>query len=67
VKTSGQLQISPPDLTFIYEPSKKMPTYLTITNPSEERILYKVRTNQPKKYIVKPSSGVIEPYTDIHV
>lgn len=63
VKHSGLLEIIPGDLKFKFEPGKKMPSYLDIKNPSDQRLLYKVRTNEPKKYIVKPSSGLVEPFS----
>ena len=35
VKHSGMLEITPGDLTFRFEPYKKMPATLTIRNPSD--------------------------------
>lgn len=67
VKQSGLLEIIPGDLRFKFEPEKKMPANLRIRNPSDQRLLYKVRTNQPKKYIVKPSSGLVEPYSEVYI
>jgi len=34
---------------------------LQLTNPSAERVAFKVKTTSPKKYCVRPSSGIIEP------
>ena len=34
---------------------------LKITNPTEKRIAFKVKTTAPKRYCVKPSGGVLDP------
>jgi hypothetical protein len=34
---------------------------LTLTNVTDERVAFKVKTTSPKKYCVRPSSGIIEP------
>ena len=34
---------------------------LQLTNTSDSRVAFKVKTTSPKKYCVRPSSGVIEP------
>ena len=56
-----QLQISPADLRFRFEPRKNIPITLSLHNPTSERIAFKVKTTSPKKYCVRPSSGFVEP------
>lgn len=34
---------------------------LTIKNPTERRIAFKIKTTAPKRYCVKPNSGILEP------
>lgn len=34
---------------------------LTIRNPTEKRIAFKIKTTAPKRYCVKPNSGVLDP------
>lgn len=34
---------------------------LRLTNPSEKRVCFKVKTTAPKRYCVRPNSGIIEP------
>jgi hypothetical protein len=34
---------------------------MTLQNPSDARIAFKVKTTSPKKYSVRPSSGIVEP------
>lgn len=33
---------------------------LTIRNPTEKRIAFKIKTTAPKRYCVKPNSGVLD-------
>ncbi|WAR13334.1 VP33-like protein [Mya arenaria] len=40
---------------------------LRLTNPSDKRVCFKVKTTAPKRYCVRPNSGVIEPKQDITV
>lgn len=57
----GDLQISPNELKFRFELRKTIPVTLSLTNPGKEKIAFKVKTTSPKKYCVRPSSGVVEP------
>jgi hypothetical protein len=34
---------------------------LKLTNPTQKRILFKVKTTAPKCYCVRPNSGILEP------
>ena len=36
-------------------------TYLRITNPSTQRVCYKVKTTAPRRYCVRPNCGFLEP------
>lgn len=38
-----------------------MPCTLTLQNPTGDRVAFKVKTTSPKKYCVRPSSGIVEP------
>lgn len=55
------LQVSPPDLKFRFELRKTIPVTLSLTNPTNDRVAFKVKTTSPKKYCVRPSSGFVEP------
>jgi hypothetical protein len=57
----ADLQISPSELKFRFELRKTIPVTLTLTNPGNEKVAFKVKTTSPKKYCVRPSSGVVEP------
>jgi hypothetical protein len=47
-------------LIFKYEPRKHVPTSVTISNTQGKRVAFKVKTTNPKKYSVRPSSGILD-------
>lgn len=44
-----------------FELRKNVPCTLALQNPTGERVAFKVKTTSPKKYCVRPSSGIVEP------
>lgn len=36
-------------------------SYLKLSNPSDRRVCFKVKTTAPKRYCVRPNNGIIEP------
>jgi len=40
---------------------------LKLTNPSVKRVAFKVKTTAPKRYCVRPNSGLIEPNAQVIV
>lgn len=42
---------------------------LTLENPTDKKIMYKIKTTAPKKYCVRPNGGTIEPKSmaDIYI
>ncbi|CAG5120024.1 unnamed protein product [Candidula unifasciata] len=40
---------------------------LKLTNPTDRRICFKVKTTAPKRYCVRPNSGILEPHNSISV
>ncbi|XP_067121032.1 vesicle-associated membrane protein-associated protein B [Centruroides vittatus] len=40
---------------------------LKLTNPTERRVCFKVKTTAPKRYCVRPNSGIIEPRQAVNV
>lgn len=40
---------------------------LSISNPTEKRIAFKIKTTAPKRYCVKPNSGVLDPTKSMKV
>lgn len=42
-------------------------SYLKLTNPTERRVCFKVKTTAPKRYCVRPNSGIIPPKQSVNV
>ncbi|XP_003746311.1 vesicle-associated membrane protein/synaptobrevin-binding protein [Galendromus occidentalis] len=64
------LQLEPKNELRFRGPFQEVVTaLLKLTNPSNERVCFKVKTTAPKKYCVRPNCGVIEPHrsTNVHV
>lgn len=40
---------------------------LKLTNPSEQKVCFKVKTTAPKRYCVRPNSGIIDPNQSVNV
>ncbi|XP_015514156.1 vesicle-associated membrane protein-associated protein A [Neodiprion pinetum] len=36
-------------------------TYMKLTNPSDHKVYFKIKTTAPKKYCVRPNSGALKP------
>ena len=60
---ASDLTIQPSELKFRFELRKNIPVTLSLHNPGQERVAFKVKTTSPKKYCVRPSSGIVEPGT----
>ncbi|XP_042504397.1 vesicle-associated protein 2-1-like [Macadamia integrifolia] len=58
---SNQLiSVHPEDLRFQYELEKQSCCDLKIVNNTEHHVAFKVKTTTPKKYFVRPNTGVIQ-------
>ncbi|XP_074661784.1 vesicle-associated membrane protein-associated protein A-like [Tubulanus polymorphus] len=40
---------------------------LQLSNPTEKRVCFKVKTTAPKKYCVRPNSGIVDPGSKVNV
>ena len=40
---------------------------LKLTNPSEKKVCFKVKTTAPKRYCVRPNSGILDPKNSVTV
>ena len=58
---SAGLQIDPTELTFRFELRKIIPVTISLHNPTGDKMAFKVKTTNPRKYCVRPSSGIVEP------
>lgn len=46
---------------------KQISSELTLKNPTNEKQAFKVKTTSPKKYCVKPNTGIVEPGSSVKV
>ncbi|KAK9871603.1 hypothetical protein WA026_012983 [Henosepilachna vigintioctopunctata] len=62
--------MSKPEQVLLIEPQNELKfkgpfnlpvtSYMKLTNPSEKQVLFKIKTTAPKKYCVRPNSGLIK-------
>ena len=38
-----------------------------LSNPSERKVCFKIKTTAPKRYCVKPNSGIIDPSEQVKI
>uniref|UniRef100_A0ACD5ZUX6 Uncharacterized protein n=1 Tax=Avena sativa TaxID=4498 RepID=A0ACD5ZUX6_AVESA len=55
------LRIDPIELRFPFELKKQISCSLQLSNLSDDHIAFKVKTTSPKKYSVRPNTGVVLP------
>lgn len=55
------------ELTFTGPFTSVVSSELRLANPSSKKVLFKVKTTAPKRYCVRPNSGVLEPNSQITV
>ncbi|XP_076807994.1 vesicle-associated membrane protein-associated protein B-like isoform X2 [Clavelina lepadiformis] len=62
------LEIEPPsELHFKGPFSEVVTSHLKLTNPSSQRVCFKVKTTAPRRYCVRPNSGFVEPSGHVNV
>ena len=62
------LVIEPPiELTFTGPFTQAVSSYMKLINPSEKKVCFKIKTTAPKRYCVKPNSGVVDPNTEVQI
>ncbi|OMO78545.1 Major sperm protein [Corchorus capsularis] len=60
--TAGNLlDIQPTELKFLVELRKQSSSSLRLTNNSENCVAFMVKTTNPKKYCVRPNTGIVLP------
>lgn len=42
-------------------------SYMKLSNPTDKKVLFKIKTTAPKKYCVRPNSGVLEPKGNLEI
>ncbi|KAL2472108.1 Vesicle-associated protein 2-1 [Abeliophyllum distichum] len=56
------ISVQPEDLKFQFELEKQSYCDLKVTNRTEHHVAFKVKTTSPKKYFVRPNTGVVLPW-----
>lgn len=67
-KPEQVLQIEPQhELKFKGPFNEPVASYMKLTNPSDKKVIFKIKTTAPKKYCVRPNSGILEPNSNTEI
>ncbi|KAI3495050.1 hypothetical protein L1887_37174 [Cichorium endivia] len=61
MSTGDFLNLHPSELKFPFELKKQSQCSLQLTNKTDQYIAFKVKTTNPKKYCVRPNTGIVQP------
>ncbi|CAN0889891.1 Vesicle-associated protein 1-3 [Linum grandiflorum] len=61
------LNIHPTELKFPFELKKQSSCSMQLTNKTDRYVAFKVKTTNPKKYCVRPNSGIVLPGSSCNV
>eukprot|EP00475_Leptophrys_vorax_P036099 TRINITY_DN6035_c0_g1_i1.p1 TRINITY_DN6035_c0_g1~~TRINITY_DN6035_c0_g1_i1.p1 ORF type:complete len:251 (-),score=35.66 TRINITY_DN6035_c0_g1_i1:200-952(-) len=61
------LSVQPSELKFPFELRKQVSTSLRLVNVTSEYVAFKVKTTSPKKYCVRPNTGLVPPQSSTEV
>jgi hypothetical protein len=42
-------------------------SHMSLKNPTDKKILFKIKTTAPKKYCVRPNCGAIDPKSSVEI
>ncbi|XP_065857018.1 vesicle-associated protein 2-1 [Euphorbia lathyris] len=56
------ISVHPDELKFVFELDRQIFCDLKVVNNTEHHVAFKVKTTSPKKYFVRPNTGVIQPW-----
>lgn len=62
VATNKFISVHPDELKFQFELEKQCHCDLKLGNSTDQHVAFKVKTTSPKKYFVRPNTGVIQPW-----
>ncbi|CAI9284408.1 unnamed protein product [Lactuca saligna] len=57
------LEVQPQELTFLFELKKQSTCSIQMINKTDHHVAFKIKTTNPKKYCVRPNTGVIDPHS----
>lgn len=55
------LEIEPRELKFLFELKKQSSCSVRLVNKTNQHVAFKVKTTSPKKYCVRPNTGIVKP------
>ncbi|KAI3756825.1 hypothetical protein L1987_56648 [Smallanthus sonchifolius] len=61
MSTGELLSVEPQELQFPFELKKQISCSMQLTNKTNNHVAFKVKTTNPKKYCVRPNTGVVLP------
>lgn len=61
------LQIEPQELQFPFELRRQISCSMQLINKSDNYVAFKVKTTNPKKYCVRPNTGIVLPHSTCDV
>ncbi|XP_008794810.2 vesicle-associated protein 1-3 isoform X1 [Phoenix dactylifera] len=61
MSTGDFLDIQPTELKFPFELKKQSSCSMRLTNKTDQYVAFKVKTTNPKKYCVRPNTGIVLP------
>ncbi|KAK7406248.1 hypothetical protein VNO78_07871 [Psophocarpus tetragonolobus] len=61
MSTGDLLNIEPVELKFFFELKKQISCSLQLSNKTDNYVAFKVKTTNPKKYCVRPNTGIVMP------
>ncbi|XP_076933624.1 vesicle-associated protein 1-1-like [Bidens hawaiensis] len=67
MSTGDLLTIEPQELQFPFELRKQINCAMQLQNKTDHHVAFKVNTTNPKKYCVRPNSGIVLPHSTCDV
>ncbi|KAB2067150.1 hypothetical protein ERO13_A09G196100v2 [Gossypium hirsutum] len=67
MSTGDLLNIDPLELKFPFELRKQISCSLQLSNKTDNHVAFKVKTTNPKKYCVRPNTGIVLPRSTCEV
>uniref|UniRef100_A0A5B6ZCA8 Putative vesicle-associated protein 1-2 n=1 Tax=Davidia involucrata TaxID=16924 RepID=A0A5B6ZCA8_DAVIN len=67
MSTGELLSFEPEELQFPFELKKQISSSLQLTNKTDNYVAFKVKTTNPKKYCVRPNTGIVLPHSTCDV
>lgn len=61
MSTGELLNVDPVEMKFPFELKKQISCSLQVSNKTEEHVAFKIKTTNPKKYCVRPNTGIVLP------